>query len=274
MATTNAHISVYREEFIPVFERESSGLRNTCVQEANISGKNAVFLVSGTASATATERGASGLIVPSQNSNTQNTCTLVDLNHLREGTKFEWDLSQSNQRLIAAQGASKALARKMDQQVVDQLDTLTVNTGSSATASLAMVQDVIATLGEANVPVEDEENMFALFSMKARGYLMQIPEFASADYVELKALNGAIKKARRWAGLNWLFYNGLTGAGTATEKCFIYHRTAIGHAMAGQVDATAGEDTKQNMYWARATAFAQAKLLQDSGGVMVYHNGL
>lgn len=274
MATIDSHISVYREEYIPVFQRGESPLRTACVQEANIDGKTAVFLVSGTPTAAATERGANGLLVARQNSNTQNSCTLVDVNDLVEGTKFTWDLSQGNQRMIAAQDSAKVIYRKIDRQITDQLDTASVNTGSAATASLAMAMDAITTLGEADVPVEEEDNMFALFSIKAMGYLLQIPEFTRADYVEQKALNGAIQRYRRWAGLNWIFHNGLTGAGTASEQCFIFHRNAIGHAMSGDIDADAGFDRKQNQYWARTTAFCNAKVLQDSGIVMVYHNGL
>lgn len=271
--TTDAPIVEYPDEFIPIFERMGSNLRTTCYQHFNANGSTVNFLTSGTPSATASQRGGNGLLVASLNSSTQTSCVLKDLNHLRRDTKFNWDLSQANQRLIAAQGAAKALARKMDDQVIAQLDTATVNTTSAATASLAMVQDAVATLGEANVAVEDEDNMFALFSIRARGYLLQIPEFASADYVETKALNGAIVKTKRWAGLNWIFDNGLTGAGTASEQCFVYHRNAIGHALSGTVEAAAGFDSEQNMYWARATAFAEAKKLLDSGIVMVYHNG-
>ena len=271
--TTDAHINVYPDEFIPVFERDGFNLRTTCYQEANIDGKTVNFLTSGTPTATASERGGNGLLVASSNSNTQTACSLVDLNHLREDTAFNWDLSQANQRLVAAKGAAIALARKMDQQVVDQLDTATVNTTSAAVASHAMIEDAVATLAEANVQVEDEDNMFALFSAKARSYLRQIPEFVRADYVEVKDLNGAIKRMKRVWGLNFIFYNGLTGSGTSSEQCFIYHRNAIGHAMKGNPEAAAGFDSKQNMYWARATAWAQAKKLQDSGIVMVYHNG-
>lgn len=272
--TVDAAVNAYREEYIPVFERGESMLRSSCVKEINVDGKNAIFLVSGTPTATATERGNNGLITPRQNSNTQNTCTLKDLNDLVEGTKFNWDLSQGNQRLIAAESSAKVIHRKIDAQIIAQLDTATVNTTTAATASLAMVQDAIATLGEADVPVEEEDNMFAVFSMRARGYLMQIPEFSSADYVEDKTLAGPIKRYKRWAGLNWIFHNGLTGAGTNSEQCFVYHRNAIGSACDNeQMDVAAGLEEKQNMYWTRSTAWAEAKLLQDSGVVMVYHDG-
>lgn len=270
----DAHIIQYKAEYLPAFQREESALRTACFQEVKAEGKSVVFLVSGTPTAAATERGANGLIVARQNSNTQNICTLVDINDLVEGNAFNWDLSQANQRLIAAQDSAATIHRKIDDQIVAQFDTATVNTGAAATASLSLVQGAIATLGLADVKVENENDMFALFSMKARSYLYQIPEFTRADYVEQKVLNGAIMKYRRWAGLNWIFSNGLTGKGTASEKCYIFHRNAMGHAMAGGVQVAAGKDEKQNQYWARTTVFAQAKLLQDSGIVQVIHNGL
>lgn len=274
MATPDAHINAYVEEYVPVFERGESKLRSSCFTKTNINAKTAVFLVSGTPNATAQERGNDGLLVASQNSNTQNSCVLKDVNHLREGTKFTWDLSQGNQRLIAAAGSAKALYRKMDNQIITQLDTASV-TQTAATASLEWVQTALTTLGEADVEVEDEDNMYALASMSVRGYLLQIPEFSRADYVEQKALNGAVQRYRRWAGVNWIFHNGLTGKGTSQENCFFYHRNAIGHACDTEgLDVQAGFDAKQNMYWDRATAFCEAKLLQDSGVVLAYHNGL
>lgn len=270
--TIDAHINAYIEEYVPVFERSQSPLRASTFTKTNINAKTAVFLVSGTASATAQERGSNGLLVASQNSNTQNSCVLKDINHLREGTKFSWDLSQGDQRLIAAKGSANALYRKMDDQIIAQFDTATV-TQTATTASLSWVMDALATLAEADVPVDEEENMFALATVKAMSYLMQIPEFASADYVENKALDGSVKKVKRWAGFNWIFHTGLTGKGTSSANCFFYHRHAMGHACDNEsLDVDAGFDRKQNMYWDRATAWCEAKLLQDSGIVLAYHN--
>lgn len=95
----------------------------------------------------------------------------------------------------------KVLNRRIDADIIAQFDTATNNLGGAATASLHLVQQAATTLGENEVEVEDEDKMWAVVSDAFMGYLMQIPEFNSADYVEMKALNGPNRRVRRWAGL-------------------------------------------------------------------------
>lgn len=269
----SAHINVYREEYIPTFERGQTPLRASCTTEVNVNGKTVNFLVAGSGGATATTRGSNGLITPRSNSNTQTTAVLAEINDLVEGTKFNWDLSQGNQRLIAAQSSAKVIYRKIDQQIIDILDTATVN-DSAATMSVSKIATALATLGNANVPIEEEDNMFGLITPSALGYLMQVKEFASSEYVEVKPFAGPARKYRRWMGINWMVHSGLTGVGTASEKCYLYHRSAIGHACQSEMlDVDAGYDGRQKMYWTSASAFAQAALLQNSGVVQMLHNG-
>ena len=268
-----AHINAYREEYVPIFERGESQLRAACVQEVNVSGRDVVFLTAGSGSAEATTRGSNGLITPRSNANTQNTCTLVELNDLVEGTKFTYDLSQGNQRMIAAKTSADVIHRKVDDQIIAQLDTATIN-DSASVASVSKVMTAVATLGNANVNIGEEDNMFGLITPSFYGYLMQVPEFTKSDYVEIKPFSGAVKRYRRWAGINWIMHSGLTGLGTASEKCYLFHRNAIGHACRTQdLDTDAGYDGRQAMYWTRSSAWAQAKLLQNSGVVQMLHNG-
>ena len=65
-----------------------------------------------------------------------------------------------------------------------------------------------------------------------------------------------------------------TGVGTATEKCYMYHRNAIGHAFDKSGLATpVGYDQEQDYSWARASAYMGCKLLQSAGDVVVTHDG-
>lgn len=269
----SAHISAYRQEYIPIFERGESLLRSACTTEVNVTGRDVVFLTAGSGSATASTRGSNGLITPRSNANTLNTATLVELNDLVEGTKFTWDLSQGNQRMIAAKTSSDTIHRAVDDQIITVLDTASIN-DSAGVMTNAKVQTAIATLGNANVKTEEEDNMFGLITPSAWHYLMQIPEFTRSDYVEVKTFVGPVKRYRRWGGVNWIKHSGLTGLGSASEKCYIFHRNAIGHAMrSADLDIDAGYDGRQAMYWARSSAWAQAKLLQNSGVVQLLHDG-
>lgn len=168
----------------------------------------------------------------------------------------------------------KVLNRRIDADIVAQLDTATNNLGAATTFSLAIVAKAATTLGENEVSTEDEDNMWAVMTPAVRGYLMQIPEFNSADYVMVKPLTGPALRVKRWAGFNFIFHPNLTGVGTASEKCYFYHRDAIGSAFdRGEGLRTAfGYDDEQDYWFSRASSFTGARLLQQSGIVQFLHD--
>jgi hypothetical protein len=251
-----------------------SWLRRTTVTEAVIKGNQAEFLVGGSGGATAVTRGINGLIPARADSLTQNTCTLVEWHDLVRKTRFNIFQSQGDQRRLMQETCRKVLNRRIDADVIAQLDTATTSLGAAATMTLSAVMKACTTLGENEVAVEDEDKMFAVGTPAVRGYLMQIPEFNSADYVEIKPLSGPAMRLRRWAGFNWIFHPNLTGVGTASEKCYFYHMDAIGSAFdSGEGLSTAiGYDEEQDYSFARATSFTGAKLLQQTGIVQMLHD--
>jgi hypothetical protein len=264
----------YRQELIATFEEGMSWLRQTTVTEAVIKGNQAVFLVAGSGGASAVTRGINGLIPARNDDNTQNTCTLVEWHDLVRKTRFNIFQSQGNQRALMQTTTRKVLNRRIDADVVAQLDTATTTLGAATTASLAIVAKATTTLGENEVPVEEEDKMWAVMTPAVRGYLLQIPEFSSSDYVEMKILNGPTRRVRRWAGFNWIFHPNLTGVGTASEKCYFYHQDAIGSAFdtAEGLNTAIGYDDEQDYSFARATSFTGAKLLQQIGIVQFLHD--
>jgi len=274
MAST-AFMTVYRPEYISVFEREQSILRACTVTEASIKGTSAVFLTAGSGAAAAVTRGVNGLIPARNNSLTQNTATLSEWHDLVEATRFTTDMSQGDIRRIMQRNSIAVLNRKIDDQIIAELDTATNDTGSAATASLDMVAKSLAILGANDVDLSDENNLFGVITPAFLAYLLQVKEFSSADYVEVKPLGaGPLRKMRRWAGVNWMVHSGLTGMGTALEKCYLFHRNSIGHAAnAGELNAAAGYDERQDFYWSRASMFMGAKLLQNAGVVQMKHDG-
>ena len=272
--TVQAAQTQYRDEYIAAFEEGQSLLRSTVTTEFVKKGNSAVFLVAGTNGATAVTRGQSGLIAARTPSNTQNTATLAEWHDLQQLTGFDIFASQGDQKRIMQDGSVKVVNRKIDADIIAQLDTATIDTGTSATASVAMVMKSLAALGNAEVPVEEEDNMFGVITNGFWAYMMQTTEFASGDYVDVKPFSGPIRKMWRWSGVNWIRHPNLTGVGTSTEKCYIFHRAAIGHAMDTDALQTAiGYDAEQDYSWARATGYFGSKLLQNSGIVQMKHDG-
>jgi len=263
----------YRQQLVDEFEEGMSWLRRTTVNEAVIKGNQATFAIAGAAGETADTRGINGLIPANPLNLTQATATLTEWHYLYRITRFNIFQSQGNIMRAAQEKTRKVLNRRIDADIIAQLDTATTNLGATAQASLLMVMKALTTLGENEVPTEEEDKLFALVSDGFFGYLMQIPEFASSDYVEVKPMTGPALRLRRWAGFNWIRHHNLTGNGTASEKCYFYHRDAIGSAFDSEaLDTAIGYDDEQDYSYARASSFTGAKLLQQTGIVQVLHD--
>jgi hypothetical protein len=262
----------YRQEFVLGYERRQSLLRETCTTEAVIKGSSAVFDVVDSGGASAVTRGVNGLIQSRGDNNTQNTCTLTEQHDLARKTGFNVFASQGNQRALMQQTNMAVLNRKVDDQILTELATGTQYAGvASSTMSLDKVTHAITVLGNNDVPIDGD--IFGLISPAAYGYLLQVKEFANSDYVAVKPLPGRLRQFY-WAGVNWIVHTGLSGAATSTEKCIVYHKTAIGHAMdTAGMDIKAGYDEEQQYSWSRASAFMGAKLLQNEGVVIIRHDG-
>ena len=274
-----AFMRQYRQEFIEGFEDRQSILRATTVQEAVISGNEAVFLVADSGAATAVNRGVDGLIPARGDNLTQNTATLQEFHDLVRKTNFNIFASQGDQRRIMQMTTMGVVNRKIDDLVIAQLDTATNQTGAAAVASLDMVVYVRTILGNNFVDLSDEDNIYGLITPAFDGYLMQIPEYASADYVDVKPFTGPARRFRRWAGVNWMTHPRLTnsvGAGGtgASERCYMYHRDCIGSAVdKGDIDSRVGFDEEQAYSWARVSIHMGVVLLQQNGLVEMVHDG-
>ena len=270
MATT-AFNALYRQEFISAFAQRESLTRKTVTTEAQVNGSTCIFLVAGNSSDTAVTRGTNGLIPAVANSYTTKTATLVEWHDLRRETRFNIELGQGDHRRVMQMESMAVINRKIDDDIITELNTATQDTGAAATADLSMVMYGIAILGNSFVPMDG--NISALISPAFYAYLMQTKEFASADFVSNKPFTSG-SRMFTWAGVNFIVHNNLPGAGTNAEKCFLYHKNAIGHACdTANIGVKAGYDEEQDYSWARTSAFMGSKILQNSGIVVLNHDG-
>lgn len=264
----------YRQEYIAGFEFGQSTLRGAVVTEHVRQGNEAVFLVADSGGAEAKTRGVNGLIPARTDNNNQLTATLVEWHDLARKTSFNIFASQGNQRKIMQDTSLKVMNRKIDDDIIAELATASVNTGTAATGSLSLVTKALGILGNADVDTDEQDNMFGLMTPAMEAYLLRDASFTSADYVDVKPLAGPAKKYRRWAGVNWIKHSRLPGRGTSAEKCFIFHRNAIGHACDNErLAAVVGYDEEQDYSFARVSNFMGSKLLQNSGVVVMNHDG-
>jgi hypothetical protein len=270
----------YRQEFIQAFEQHQSLLRDTVTTEAVVKGQQAVFLVAGSGGASAVTRGLNGRI-PARNDNmSQNTCTLQEWHDLARKTGFNVFASQGNQRAIMQMTTMAVLNRKIDELIINQLNTGTVTIGAAGVVpNVNMFQNGRVKLSNASVPWDS--NITLLCQPSFLGYLEQATEFANAQYVDLRPYAGSDNPswkdkpmAYRWRNALIVEHPGLPGKGTTSEKSFLYHKTAAGHAMdTAGLQMPVGYDEEQDYSWARASAFQGALLLQNTGVVVITHDG-
>lgn len=264
----------YRKEAIMGFEQSMSMLRSAVTTEAVIKGNQATFLVADSGGATAVTRGLNGRIPARSDNLNQYTATLAEWHDLVERTSFNMFASQGNGSAIMQKTSAKVLNKKADQDILAELQNGTNTTGAAVTASLALVTKAETILGNNEVEMEDEDNLFFVASPAFRAYLRQIPEWTKGSYVKIQSLAGPIKNYYRQWGFNWIFHPNLVGKGTSLEYCFAFHRDAIGHALnSSEMQALAGYHERQDFSWARTSGYMGSKLLQNKGVVVVKHDG-
>jgi len=263
---------------VATFEQQQSLLRDTVTTEVEIKGNTATFLVAGSGSATAVTRGVNGLIPARADDNTQTSVTLAEWHDLVRKTNFNIFASQGNQRALMQRTTMAVINRKIDSDILTELATGTVNTGAAVTASVGLVLKAKTILGNSGVPWDG--NLWGVITPAFEAYLLQTKEFASREYINSTPIPGAdlAWKDRvsvyRWLDVNWVVHPNLSGKGTNAEKCFLYHKNAVGHAVnTGGLQTAVGYDEEQDYSYCRVSAYFGSNLLQNSGVVVMNHDG-
>lgn len=269
-----AAITQFRQETVAQFEQSSTQLAMATTKETVRQGQSAVFLVSGSAGDVAHTRGANGDIIYGGPQNSQVTITLKERHAAKELTGFDVFASQGNQADGLRQMVVRIMNRDRDLTILNALSAATQDFGTGP-MDLTTVLGSVAILGNNQVPTDEVDNMFGIISPAANAYMMQIPEYSNAQYVDLKPFaNGASKRYKRWADINWIVTPLVSGVGTSSEILYIFHRAALGYsANLGEDKVYADYETKHGRSWARAELYHEAGLLQNSGVIKITHDG-
>lgn len=277
MAETAFQIQ-YRQEMIKAFEKGQSLLRDAVTTEAVIKGNTATFLVTGSGGASAVTRGANGLIPGIPLDNQQTATTLVEWHAKPEMTGFNIFASQGNQRQALQRVSLDVINRKIDSDIITELNTGTVNTGAAVTASLALVMKSTTILQNAKVPLDGQ--VYGLITPAFRAYLMQIAAYASSDYVTTRPMEKDdavwtnMTKMKDWLDVKWIVDPTLPGVGTNAEKCFLFHKSAVGHAVnTGGIMTEVDYNNEHDYSFARCSVYMGTQILQNSGVVVMNHDG-
>ncbi|MGQ0526459.1 MAG: phage capsid protein [Alphaproteobacteria bacterium] len=268
MSTTldQAFIKQFEREVHEAYQRQGSKLRNTVRTINNVNGSSAVFQKVGTG--TASTKSTHGMVPVMNLAHTNVEATLQDFYAGDWVDRLEELKTNIDERQIIANAGASALGRKTDEQIITALAAADDNVIADGNVGITLekVLQAFETSGTNDVP--DDGQRFCVVGWKQWRQLLQIDEFVSSDYVGSENLPFAtITQAKQWLGTIWLPHSGLPVA-SDIRSCFYYHKTAIGHAAASDVQ------TDITWHGDRAAHFvnnmmSQGAALIDEAGIVV-----
>jgi hypothetical protein len=254
----------FEREVHEAYQRQGSKLRATVRVKNGVRGSSTVFQKVGKGSASTKARHG---MVPVMNVE----FATVEAN-LFDYYAGEWvdrlDELKTNidERQVLANAGAFALGRKTDELIIAALGSGDQIAGSASDGlTKAKVLTAFEMLGAKDVP--DDGQRYAVVGWKQWSQLLELPEFASAEFVGESHLPWRGSQAKMWLGTMWMPHSGLPLIGTQ-RNCFWYHKSAVGHAV--------GQDVVTDITWHgdRAAHFvsnsmSQGAVLIDAAGVVM-----
>lgn len=264
MSTTidNAFIKQFEREVHEAYQRQGSKLRATVRTISGVNGSTAVFQKVG--KGTASTKSTHGM-VPVMN--LDHTAIEVPMYDFYAGDWIDrLDELKTNidERQVIANAGAHALGRKTDDLILGALATASTNVIGDANTGMtkAKILEAFETFGEQDIP--DDGQRFCVVGWKQWSELLALDEFVKAEYIGPDALPFAtITQAKMWLGTVFIPHSGLPVDGNDVRSCFWYHKTAIGHAAASDVQ------TDVTWHGDRAAHFVNNMMSQGAGVVVV-----
>lgn len=223
-----AFVTQYQAEVHVAYQQGGAKLRNSVRLKTGIVGSSTKFSKIGKGAASQKTRG--GDVTPMNTDHSQVTCTLGDWYAPDYVDKLDEFKIQHDERKALVQAGAYAVGRKVDDLIITAaitgLPVGQVVGDGTAKITLASVKQAFALLNKAEVP--DDGQRFAVVGADQWNELLEIPQFADADYVgtdNYAWLKGT--ESRKWLNTVWMLHNGLPVA-TGATKCLWFHKTALG----------------------------------------------
>ena len=253
-----AFVKQFEREVHESYQRQGSKLRNTVRTVGNVNGSSTTFQKIGTGSAST--KAINGVVPLMNLEHTNVEVTLQDFYAGDWIDRLDELKINIDERQVIANAGAYALGRKTDELIITALEGATSNVIADGNTGLtkAKVLEAFEMFGEADVP--DDGQRFAIVGWKQWSELLAIDEFVNADYVGENALPfSTITQAKQWLGTLWIPHSGLPIDGNDVRSCFFYHKNAIGHAIAADVE------TDVTWHGDRAAHFVNSMMSQGSG---------
>lgn len=262
-----AFVREYSANVFLAYQRMGTKLRATVRNETNVVGKSTTFQKIGKGAAVSKAR--HGTITPMNLEHSNVECLLEDWFAADYIDKFDQLKTNINEQQIVANSGAGALGRKTDELIIDQLATTTVYVGDYTTAfTRKLVLDALELANAADWP--DDGQRFGVVAPHAWGELLRMDEFSRSEWVGADGLpwkDG--RQYKSWLGINWMSHSGLPLASTDDRDCYLYHKTALGHAAGAEVETDVAWIAEKHSWFVNNAMSQGAKLIDASGVIEI-----
>lgn len=246
------------------YQQTGSKLKNMVRSQGNIKGSSTVFQKIGKGVASGKAR--HGLVPVMSIDHTPVECELQDYYAGDWVDALDEQKIEHNERQVVVNAGAYALGRKTDDLIILALNTAS-DKNDVGTYEKVLTKETLlnafAKINSNNVP--DDGQRYAVIGPLQWNTLLNISEFSSSDYAgeNMPFLKGT--ESRKWLGINWVMHTGLPLNGTSRD-CFIFHKTAIGHA--------SGQDVKSDITWHGDHAAHFVNNMMSQGACLIDEDGV
>lgn len=262
MSVETAFVKQYEKDVHLDYQRMGSKIRGRVRTKNGIVGSSTTFQRIGTGQAT--QKSRHGEIPPMNADHTPIECTLSDWYAGDFVDVLDLEKLEIDERDAIVKTGAFALGRKTDALIIDQLALTTVSAPTATGGmTLAKVMEAMSKLLGNDVPWDGQ--LTALVAPQQWTELLQIAQFASADYVDDTIYSrGVPRDAKVWLGTVWMPHTGLPKSGS-NRSTFWFHKYAVGHAIGQEVKADFDWQGTRAAWWVNNMMSMGAKLIQTEG---------
>lgn len=263
MTTTidNSFIKHFEADVHTAYQQQGSKLQSTVRSKNGIKGVSTTFQIIGQATAGTKTRNAQ--ITATDVTHEPVECMLTDYYSGQWVDSLDELKVGHDERKVLAQAGAYALGRKTDELIISALSQSEQTDGGSGALTKDRIMSAFTKLNKNDVP--DDGERYGLLSPDAWNQLMSIEEFSNANYVgeAYPFLTGS--ETRKWMGIVWIMHTGLPATSNG-HTCFIYHKSAIGHA--------SGQDIKTDITWHGDYAAHFVNNMMSQGACLIDEKGV
>lgn len=270
MSTTidQAFIKQFEREVHEAYQRQGSKLRNTVRTISNVNGSSTIFQKVG--KGTASTKSTHGM-VPVMNLDHSNIEVALSDYYAGDWVDRLDELKTNiDERQVIANAGANALGRKTDELIIGSLEDASSQTIADGNTGLTKdkILEAFETFGENDVP--DDGQRYCIVGWKQWSDMLEIDEFVNADYIGTDALPFAtITQAKMFLGTIFIPHSGLPVDVDDIRSCFYYHKTAVGHAAASDIQTDISWHGDRAAHFVNNMMSQGAGLIDESGIVVI-----